>query len=487
MSVGNRAARGAMWSVGASTGTRLIGLVGTLFMTGLLNPDVVGEVNSALVIGQTANWLSSWGFNQYMIVHGVKGDEQTFHVSVMNFVLGFIGLCAVAGTGALFAPVFHAPHLTDYLPGLTLSILIRRIGAVPDKVLARELRFRELAIANGLADLAYTLTAIGLAATTRLGGQAIVIGNIVQSTVATGLIFRATGLGWFKPTRWRWQRVREIVRFGGPLGVAQLFDFGTRYWDNLAFGTFFGQAEVGLYNMAYNLADIPAVQVGEQISSVLLPAMASLEVKDRQAALIRSTALMSIVVFPLAVGLGVIAPTLIRAVLNDKWQGVAPLLVVLSVLSVVRPMGWGVTAYLSAFSRTRTIMLLQALKLVLLFGCMFAFASLGPLWTAGAVGLAFGTQSLVAIGLVIVSDGVPAGPIVGAVVRPLAACAGMAAAVVGVRHGLLAVGVEAALVRLPIEIAVGAAAYVAGALVVARSSTRDLLQVLRRALKRGAT
>jgi PST family polysaccharide transporter len=485
VSVGKLAARGAIWNVGASTGTRVIGLIGTLFMTRLLRPDVIGEVSSALVIGQTANWVTSWGFNQYMIVHGAKGDEETYHVAVVNLVLGFIGLCAIAGTGALFAPVFHAPHLTAYLPGLTLSILIRRVGAVPDKVLARELRFRELAIANGLGDLAYTLTAIGLAATTELGGQAIVIGNIVQSTIATALIFRATGVGWFRPTPWRWARVREIVRFGVPLGIAQLFDFATRYWDNLAFGGYFGQAQVGLYNMAYNLADIPAVQVGEQISGVLLPAMASLEVKDRKAALVRSTALMSLVVFPLAVGLGVVAPTLIRCLLNDQWQGVAPLLVVLSMLSVARPMGWGVSAYLSAFSRTRAIMLLQLLKLVLLFGCIAAFSSLGPVWTAGSVGLAFGVQSLVAIGLVIVTDGVPAWPIVGAVVRPLAACAVMGACVIGARHGLIAIGLASARLRLPIEIAVGALAYIAGALVLARPSTRDLLGVLRRALKRG--
>jgi len=213
--------------------------------------------------------------------------------------------------------------------------------------------------------------------------------------------------------------------------------------------------------------------------------MASLEVKDRKAALIRSTALMSLVVFPLAVGLGVVAPTLIRCVLNDAWQGVAPLLVVLSMLSVARPMGWGVSAYLSAFSRTRAIMALQLLKLVLLFGGIVTFSPLGPVWTAGAVGLAFGVQSMVAIGWVILTDRVPAGPIVGAVVRPLVACAVMAAAVLGARHGLAMLGVESARARLLVEIVVGAVAYAGAALVVARPSARDLLQVLRRALSRG--
>ncbi|HEY0992394.1 MAG TPA: oligosaccharide flippase family protein [Kofleriaceae bacterium] len=485
MSVGRRAARGAIWNVGASMGTRVIGLIGTLFMTRLLRPDVIGEVASASVIAQTANWLSSWGFNQYMIVHGKQGDEQTYHVAVVNWVLGGVGLCAIAGTGAWFGPIFNAPHLASYLPGLALAILVRRIGAVPDKVLAREMRFRELAIANGAGDLAYTITAIALARMTELGGHAIVIGNIVQSTIATSLVVRATGLGWLRRTPWRWERVREILRFGIPLGFAQLFDFATRYWDNLAFGAYFGPKIVGFYNMAYNLADIPAVQVGEQISGVLLPAMTGVAPADRKAALIRSTGLMALVVFPLAIGLGSVAPTLIRCILNDAWQGVAPLLTVLSVLSVVRPMAWGVSAYLASFSRTRTLMCLELLKLVLLFGCIVAFSSLGPVWTAASVGIAFGAQALVAIGLVITTDAVPAWPLASALLRPLAACGVMAAAALGVREAMIGSGITAAKAILPVEIVVGALVYVAAAFAIAGPTARDFLQLLRRALKRG--
>ncbi|TMQ12532.1 MAG: oligosaccharyltransferase [Deltaproteobacteria bacterium] len=466
VSLARTAARGAIWNVGASTATRVIGLIGTLFMTRLLRPDVVGEVSSALVLAQTANWLSHWGFNQYMIVHGVRGDEQTYHLAVVHVVCGLVGLGAIAGTGAWFAPMFHAPHLASYLPGLALAILIRRIGAVPDKVLVREMRFRELAIANGVADLAYTISAIALAATTDLGGQAIVLGNILQSTIATLLVVWFTGFGWLRRTPWRWSRVREIVSFGVPLGFAQIFDFATRFWDNLAFGAYFGPKVVGFYNMAYNLADIPAVQVGEQITGVLLPAMNGLDLEARKAAVIRSTGLMALVVFPLAVGLGAVAPTLIRCLLDDAWQGVAPLLVVLSVLSVARPMGWSV-------------------GMVVLFGGIAALSPLGPVWTAAAVGIAFGGQSLVKIGLVVYTDGLPAWPLASAVLRPLAACVAMAAAVLGARYGAAALGVTAPWASLAIEIAVGVLTYVATAFVVAGPIVRDFLQLLRRALKRG--
>jgi O-antigen/teichoic acid export membrane protein len=194
---------------------------------------------------------------------------------------------------------------------------------------------------------------------------------------------------------------------------------------------------------------------------------------------------MALLVFPLAVGLGTVAPTLIRCLLNDVWQGVAPLLTVLSVLSVVRPMSWGVAAYLASFSRTRTLMLLELVKLVLLFSCIVALSPLGPLWTAASVGIAFGGQALVAIGLVIYTDRIPARPLVSALLRPLAACAVMAAAVLGARYALGALGVELAAAVLPVEIVVGAATYIAAAFALAGPTARDFTQLLRRALKRG--
>jgi PST family polysaccharide transporter len=485
MSGGKRAARSAIWSVGASIFARAVGLIGTLYMTRLLMPDVIGEVSQAMVIAQTAQCLTHWGFSQYMVVHGGQGDEQTYHAAVINFLFAVIGLSAIAFTGSLFAPVFNAPHLASYLPGLTLAVLIRRVGAVADKILAREMRFRELAIANGSGELVFTISAVTLAATTNLGGQAVVVGNILQATITTALIFRWTGLGWFRRVPWRWSRVREIFSFGVPLGFAQLFGFATRYWDNLAFGAYFGPKVVGYYNMAYNLADIPAVQVGEQMANVLVPAMAPLTIPERKTAVVRSTSLMALAVFPLAVGLGAVAPTLIDLILNDAWQPVAPLLTVLSVLSVVRPMAWGISAYLASMSRTRTIMLLELLKLVLLFGCIISFSRLGPLWTAASVGIAFGLESLVAIGLVIRTDQIPAWPMVSAFVRPLAACGVMVAAVVGARHALLAAGITAPALLVPIEIAVGAIVYVPAALVLARPVARDFLQLVRGALRRG--
>ena len=87
----------------------------------------------------------------------------------------------------------------------------------------------------------------------------------------------------------------------------------------------------------------------------LLKSLRSIGARDRRpAALERSSALLSLIIFPLAVGLGLVAYPLIDLLLPDnKWQEVAPLLTVLSCLSVFRPITWVMSAYLEAESKTR--------------------------------------------------------------------------------------------------------------------------------------
>jgi O-antigen/teichoic acid export membrane protein len=112
VSVGKRAACGALWSVASSVGARIVGLIGTLYMTRLLDPDVVGEVAAAMVLAQTANWLSNWGFNQYMIVRGPESAAASYLAALTNWSFAVIGLTIDAFLGPAFEPVFDAPRLS---------------------------------------------------------------------------------------------------------------------------------------------------------------------------------------------------------------------------------------------------------------------------------------------------------------------------------------------------------------------------------------
>jgi PST family polysaccharide transporter len=490
-----RVARGAMWTILTSIGGRAIGVIGTLVITRFLSPHQIGEVSDAVIIALTAHMLSIWGFGQYAVVKGRGPDaaEVTWHATVAYMVVGAAALGPVALFGGRLTPFFDAPAAAVYVAPMALAFYIRRLGAIPERVLSRQLHFRPAGIANLTGELAYTITALSLAATGH-GGWSIVIANIVQSTVATALLVRAAGIAsWATPTPLRWARFRDMLQFGLPLGIQNFAHGASRYWDNLTISHYFGTTAVGAYNMAYNLADVPAVQVGEQISLVLMPSIATLPPERRPAALERATALLSLIIFPLAVGLGLVADPLIALILpSNEWQLVAPLLVVLASLSVFRPVMWVLSAYLEAESKTGRLMFLELGKLVLLIGGIAALQRFGIRVASAAVGLAFGATAIAGIALVAreAGHGGRRGPsarrlFVG-FFQPIAACGVMVAAVLGVRAGLEAAGVAHPAIYLVAMIAAGAAAYPAAALVLCRATARDLLNLVRQLRHRRA-
>src|SRR5512142_3524677 len=137
MSLAHKAARGALWTVVSSMGGRAVGVIGTLVITRFLAPEVIGEVSDAAILTMTANWITIWGFGQYTVVKG-RGDaraEVTWHATFFYLVLGIVSIGLVALLGGRLTPFVGAPDAAKFVPGMALAIFIRRIGAMPERIL----------------------------------------------------------------------------------------------------------------------------------------------------------------------------------------------------------------------------------------------------------------------------------------------------------------------------------------------------------------
>jgi len=466
----------------------MVGVLGTLVITRFLKPDVIGEISDATILCMTANWITIWGFGQYSVVKGRGADaaEVTWHATVFYVVLGVISIGAVALFGGRLTPLLDAPHAAVYVPGMALSVFIRRLGAMPERILVQQMNFRPSGMALAFGEIAFTAAALPLAAN-GWGGWSLVVANNVKSIIAVVILINAAGVrSWATPTPLRMERIKDMLRFGLPLGIQGIAHQASRYWDNLAVSSFFGTTATGAYNMAYNLADIPAIQVGEQIALVLLPSIAELPKERRPRALERSTALLSLIIYPLAVGLGLVAYPLIGLILPaDKWQEVAPLLTVLACLSVFRPITWVLSAYMEAEAKTNRLMLLELAKVVVIVGGIALLAPYGLRVAAGAVGIAFGATAFAGVVIVAREHGGPsAWRLFVGFFQPLVACAVMAGAVIGVNAALRIAGFEHPAIFLIAEIVAGAIAYVVAALAICRETSRDLLGLLKKTLRR---
>jgi lipopolysaccharide exporter len=490
MSLAERTARGAVWTILTSIGGRFIGVLGTVVVTRFLAPEVVGDVSAATILAMTVNWLTTWGFGPYVVVKG-RGEhaaEIVWHGTVAYIGLGLLALVPMALFGGLMTPWVGAKEAAQYVPGMALVMMIKRVGAMPERLLVLDMKFRATGLAFAAGELVYTGVTLTFAVL-GWGGMSVIFGNLAQSLVSTGLLIWAAGVRrWATPRPLSKARFLDMLRFGAPLALGGVAHNASRYWDNLMISHFFGTGKMGTYNMAYNLADIPAVQIGEQISGVLLPSMSELPPERRPAALERSTALLSLTVFPLAVGLGLIAEPLIAVVLSaGRWQEVAPLLTVLATLSVFRPVTWVLGAYMEAQDRTSRLMFLEVGKLVIMLAGMAALSRVGLLATAGAIGVSFGMSAIIGL-VMVIRDDRERGPsprrMVLGFLQPLAACGVMAAAVLALRYLVLNRLGLAPLPLLIIEIVVGGLVYIGAALMLCRATAKDFLSLLGKVVRR---
>jgi PST family polysaccharide transporter len=273
-----------------------------------------------------------------------------------------------------------------------------------------------------------------------------------------------------------------MFAYGIPLSLGALAAFASRRWDNLLIARFFGAAPTGLYNLAYNLADVPAIQVGEQIGDVLFPSFARLDPERRKAALLRSMTLLALVVFPLAVGLGAVADTLVRVLFDERWEAVGPMLTLLSALSITRPIGWTIASYLQAQRLTKTVMALEGLKALAVVVLIATIGRTSVLWTCAAVGIAFAIHTLASLWAVARVDRIPVTRSLRGLAGPLVACGPMVGAVLLVRW-LFRDSEASALVAFLSETAAGAVAYLAAVMLVAREPARELIERLIDALR----
>ncbi len=474
----SRAVIGVAWTVAAGLVSRALGMVGTLLLTYFLDPSVIGEVAGASIVVVTASQLGTLGVGQYVITKRGSGERSVaWHATVIHQVMGVLVMVALVLAIRPLGLFLHSPNLERLAPGLIASVMVDRVTFVPERVLARDMRFRLLSGSRAVGEIVYGVCSVALAIA-GLGGMAVVMANIARSLARGCIVLASVHVReWLTPHALSRETAADMLSFGWPLCIGGVAEVATRRWDNLGIERLFGPWVMGEYNQAYNLAEIPGSQIGEQMGDVLLPALASLNSEDKKRALVRSLGLMSLIVFPLSIGLGAVAPTLVVTVLRSQWHAVAPMLTVLCAISLARPFGWTISAYLQVLDKTRVVLWLDVSKVVSLLGLIALLGQFGPLWACAGVGAAYAANALASMWVVQRLDGIRVTAFLAECGRPLAACASLLAAVLLTRQGLTRLQISVRGVNLAVEIAAGGIAYVATARVVARAISDDLLRL----------
>jgi O-antigen/teichoic acid export membrane protein len=273
-----RVRRGTAWVGLAAAAVGALDVVALVVMLRRwVTAEELGVATLAVALFPVLELLADCGLVT-ALVQRHETDEPTlsgvFWLNIL-FALGLLAVLAVVGP--LFGRFHGHPVVGQLLIGYGVKLVLQSTWTIPNALLKRELRFKELALIRIGANLGDLAGKVGFAA----AGHPIwcfVAGQLCHAVIYTVAVHAVRR--WRPGLALRPRAVLGHFRFGAQATSAQLlFQFYSNF-DYQVVGHVFGATALGIYRVAYDLVLYPVHFLSGITTDVALPAFARLRLES---------------------------------------------------------------------------------------------------------------------------------------------------------------------------------------------------------------
>jgi len=464
------------WRAATNWSSQLVSWAALLIVVRLLSPADYGLVGMSVVLYVYLKFLGSFGIQATVLRHRDLSEEALAQLNSMGLVFGvgsFLLACLLAWPVSVF---FKAPRMVPVVIVTCIGLIPLGLRSVPEGLMNKQMRLKSLSFFDALRDIVSAIVTVLLA---WLGFHywALVLGNLVSEIARCAVILAV------QRHRFAWPRmatIREPLTFGWRV-LVWTFAWSTySTLDNVTAGRVLGQSSLGLYAMAWNLANMPLEKIVSLVTT-LVPAYLSRVQTDMTAVrnYLRSlTEAIALAMFPTTIGLALIARQAVPLIMGPKWNGMIAPLEVLSAYATFRALVALLPKVLTAVGNAGFVMRVELTGLALM---PVAFWT-GSHW--GIRGIALGwifAYPIIAGALywkTLKTIDMRLGDYVNALRPALHGSAAMAIAVIALRWKLPSTHFK--WLQLMVEIGGGAVAYVATLALFHRQRVNHFLNIAKR-------
>lgn len=481
-SLSRRAAGAVGWSLLRFGGDQIFGFVVFAALAHRLAPSAFGIFVVGLAVTEIGKILAQGGLvsSLYRAPEITPRLADTVFWANLGMAMAFALACF-----ALSGPVAKAFGNVEAAPVIAALGFVVPISAAGATHMSRSLReFGHKALA--LRSLGAGLVGGGLALAAAWAGWgvwALVVQRFASETIGTLVAWNA--YRWKPGLDLSWTTLRAQWRLGASVAGSQLLLVALNRVQDLILGRTIGIGAVGTYRTAWKTIEVVAQGTITPFSTVAVPTLSRLrhDMDAFRRAYVGMVSTSAAIAFPAIAGIGALADTLIPLLFGPQWGESVPVARVLCLLAPPFALNLFADPALTVLGRAGTIARLAAAQLVLtLVFCTLA-APFGLVWFA----VAYVVRAYLTLALQMVllqrATGIRARAVLGGI-APAAGAALVMAAVVWITAGggpKIAVG-PAAIVRLAVLIAEGAAVYAVAFLIFLRREGRAELAGRLRAL-----
>lgn len=439
-SLATRTLRSGAWVGIGAAAANVLQTVRQIVLARLLSPEVFGLMGICLMLIRGLDLFTETGLGPALIhrQHDVERAKNTAFTLQMG--RGVVLALLTWLLGPLAAAYWSEPRLVPITLWLSLGLVASGFANIDLILLSKKLDFRRLTLLDMSVTFLSTAVIITLAVVLR-SVWALVIGQLVTAFLKVGLSYVVVRS---RPTMmFDRAMARELLGYGRYITGLTIVLFITSEVDNVFVSKMLGLEALGLYTMAYALANLPATHISKVASAVVFPAYSALQndLPKLRAAYLMMLRLAAGLAVPAAIGLAVLATEIVQVVYGDKWTAMVPALRVLTLFGAARSVGLLGGSVYNAIGRPQVSFYMSAVKLAVVLVALYpATKTYGLVGAAAAVAVPQVVGDVIGFFIIQRQIQLPVTQIFAVLGRILAACAVMAAVVLGLRSMMTTVG-----------------------------------------------
>lgn len=441
-----------------------VGLISTLILARLLTPADFGLVAMATAVVALTELMGAFGFDTALIQ---RQDAKRAHYDTawtFNVIFGMAVALTLLVLAEPASEFYREPRLGGILPVLAVGALIAGFDNIGTVAFRKELNFRSEFRLLFLKRIASFIVTIGLATAFR-SYWALVAGIVTGKLVGVLISYM---LHPYRP-RFDLSARQDLMHFSKWLFFTNLIQLLHGRSTDFILGRTIGSHGLGIYNVAAEIAALPATELIAPLNRAVYPAYTRLatHLEDLKRRFQEVFGLIALIAIPVSLGIVCVAEPAVRLVLGPQWMEAVPLIRIIALSGLVSALQSNMYLVILALGKPKINTLLGSVLLVITLPTIVMaslhYGIVGAAWAHFAVSALFGFTGISLVFSRLTQ--VKVRSLLNKLVRPTLAATVMASTLLTMDSWLVA-GPEASLsiTRLLILVPTGAMIYVGSVL-----------------------
>jgi O-antigen/teichoic acid export membrane protein len=319
----------------SSNAIMVINFATSLVLARLLTPAEIGVFSVAFVFAGLLRTIRELGVGAYIVQEAELTTARVRSAFGVALVMSLLTGAAVALLAPYAGEFYREPGITQVLLVSAATFVLAPVGSTTLALLRRDLRFKEIAIAETFATIVQSISAI-LFASLGMGYMSLAWSAVVGilASVLAALYYRPGQTPWL-PGFSEWRRVLAFCRF---TSGSSLIANANGAASDLVLGRMLTMESVAFFNRGQSLADLIGPILFKATNTISLPYFVKAHQAGQSLAELnhRGTVLLAVIAVPIYAVLAILAKPLVLLLYGPAWVSTAPLLQILCLAAIIR-------------------------------------------------------------------------------------------------------------------------------------------------------